>query len=327
MSKRAHPALVGGFVVGGLILAALAVVLLSEGGLLEQRPRHVMYFEGSVYGLQVGSPVIFRGVKVGTVTDIALHLRRDHMGFSIPVTVRRDPGSLQSPDRAEPVSIAALVEQGLRARLGLQSLITRQLYIEVDFFPERPAVYRSKHPDPTEIPTIPSPLQEIIRRLEDFPLERVLESLATTTESIDRLVSSEELLSVIRSLNTTLLELTELTRTLRHRTDPLATSAQTTLDQARQTLGTADRALERMTELTANDSDLVRNLNTALLDLSRAARSARELTAEDSELAVSMNETLNELRRSARAVRTLANILERQPEALIRGRRSVGSAP
>lgn len=362
MAKRAQPTIIGAFVVGALGLAALSVVLLSEGGLFEQRPRHVMYFEGSVYGLQVGSPVIFRGVKVGTVTEIALYLNPDDAGFSIPVTARLDPRTVQGPDAAERVSIPDLVEQGLRARLGLQSLITRQLYIEVDFFPERPAVFRAKVPDPAEIPTIPTPFQEMVRRFEDFPVDRLLENISTTAESVTRLVSSEELASVIRGMDDALMELTELARSLREGTGPLAGSVEATLEEAREALAatratleaserllrsadetvrgagrtlagadraleTADEALGRIAALSAEDSALVVNLNAALLELSRAARSARDLASEDSELVVNMNETLDELRRSARAVRSLADVLERQPESLLRGRRPGGGSP
>ena len=64
MSKKANPALVGGFVLGALALAVVAVMIFGSGRLFHQTERYVLYFQGSMTGLNVGSPVVFRGVEV-----------------------------------------------------------------------------------------------------------------------------------------------------------------------------------------------------------------------------------------------------------------------
>ena len=67
MSKQASKTMIGVFVLCALGLALGAVLLLGSGKLFRKTYVAVCYFEGSVGGLNVGAPVIFRGVKVGSV--------------------------------------------------------------------------------------------------------------------------------------------------------------------------------------------------------------------------------------------------------------------
>jgi len=71
MSVKTHPRLVGAFVLGAVALVLAAIVFLSSGALFEQRDRFVVFFPGSVRGLQTGSAVTFRGVKVGEVVEVS----------------------------------------------------------------------------------------------------------------------------------------------------------------------------------------------------------------------------------------------------------------
>ena len=72
MKKRGNPALLGLFVVAGLVLVFITLFSIAGGELFTRKERVVMYFGGSIYGLQVGAPVVFRGVRLGSVTTIGL---------------------------------------------------------------------------------------------------------------------------------------------------------------------------------------------------------------------------------------------------------------
>jgi len=72
MSKKANPTIIGAFVVGAIAIVTILILLLSGNVLFKKEVQAIMYFDGSVTGLNVGAPVKFRGVKVGTVTDIKL---------------------------------------------------------------------------------------------------------------------------------------------------------------------------------------------------------------------------------------------------------------
>ena len=99
MSKHANPTLIGAFVVGAVILAVAAVLLLSSGDLFVQKPRFVLYFKGSVKGLNIGSPVTFRGVNIGTVTNIQLVMGVSESDIRIPVIIEINPANFLRSDR------------------------------------------------------------------------------------------------------------------------------------------------------------------------------------------------------------------------------------
>src|SRR5262245_7019791 len=72
MAKRINPALIGGFVLGGIILAVGASLLLGGRAWFKRPVTCVMAFDDSVAGLTVGSPVSFRGVQLGAVSNVEL---------------------------------------------------------------------------------------------------------------------------------------------------------------------------------------------------------------------------------------------------------------
>jgi len=141
MSKPANKKLIGVFVVVVVGLIVVAILLLGSGRLFRHYPKFVMYFEGSVQGLSVGSPVLFRGVKVGSVTDIAMDFNPSDLSILIPVYVegKADTSSrdMLKGDRTalQEEVVQALIKKGLRAQLEMQSVVTGQLVIALDFHP------------------------------------------------------------------------------------------------------------------------------------------------------------------------------------------------
>ncbi len=97
MNAKANKTLIGAFIIGALALAVAGIILFSSVGYFSQRPEYVMYFEGSVKGLYEGAPVVFRGVRIGSVKNISLHFDPDDASVRIPVQVQLDPQPL--PER------------------------------------------------------------------------------------------------------------------------------------------------------------------------------------------------------------------------------------
>ncbi|HEV8227869.1 MAG TPA: MlaD family protein, partial [Methylomirabilota bacterium] len=83
MSKRANPTAIGAFVVVALALAVGGLVVLGGMQIFRKELPFVMFFEGSLGGLDVGAPVEIRGVKIGTVTRIRLFARRQQIGVYV----------------------------------------------------------------------------------------------------------------------------------------------------------------------------------------------------------------------------------------------------
>jgi paraquat-inducible protein B len=130
--NRANPKVIGAFVVGALGLVVVGVLLLGGAEVPTAKPTFVAYFEGSVKGLNVGAPVEFQGVKVGSVTDIQLQFLTAEMEFRIPVFLQFEPGRMTQVGRQVDVRgqfLKPLVERGLRAQLEMQSFVTGQLIV------------------------------------------------------------------------------------------------------------------------------------------------------------------------------------------------------
>ena len=107
MSKRANTTAIGAFVIGAIALTLTAVVLLGTGQFFNERVVVVTVFEGSVTGLEVGSPVEFRGVPVGTVKSIKALYDPDRTSFVIPVFMSIDSNSVTNIGEDEGIKMAA----------------------------------------------------------------------------------------------------------------------------------------------------------------------------------------------------------------------------
>jgi paraquat-inducible protein B len=178
-------AVVGGFVLGGIVLALSAVVLFGKFSLFNPAVQAAVVFQGSIKGLSVGAPVTFRGVGVGAVESVAIDFDPKTQVAYIPVIVRlrpsRTPGTRTGAGGA--FDLPKLVAGGLRAELNLQSFVTGQSQIDLDFDPSAPPVM---HPDVTTLPEIPvrlSSLQRAAEQLSQLPLRELADNTTATLNS------------------------------------------------------------------------------------------------------------------------------------------------
>ena len=334
---------IGLFVVVGLLLV-MAAVLVAAGGRLFARKNHVvMNFSGSVYGLQVGAPVVFRGVSLGTVTAIGLAYDSARDRFTIPVTADLDSdavGQLQADGRLAPATLPlqALLAKGLSAQLGMQSLLTGQLYVDLDLRPNRPLATSPHDPGLVEIPTAATAIQNLKAQLDGMDFRRVLDDLTAIAAAVKQLTTGPALPATLDELRGLAVNLRGLSARLDRQVDPLAQSAQRSLADARQlmgqlqasvqgssarlndTLGRVGHTADQASALLAPDSPLLLQLQRSADELARTATTLRAQAADDGPLAQNLDRTLQDVSRAARAVRQLAELLEQQPQSLLRGR-------
>lgn len=343
MSKRANPTLIGIFVLGAIALAVVTILLVAGGEWFQEKRQHVMYFEGAAQGLQVGAPVVFLGVKVGTVKRIQLGLDEQSRMFVVPVTIEVEPAAVQTRsgqqvDLRDRQTIKQLVDRGLRARLKMQSLLTGQLYVDLDFYPDKPARFFALDANLSEIPTIPTTVDELSSRLEGFPMDKFLMNVAEIGESVNKILSSTAARELPLRLETTLNHLESLATKLDARAEPILEELRTDLIETRKALATAktaaasvgaaaDRigsAADQVGGLMTADSQPFKNITRASEELAAAAQAVRNLIEEESPTIQGLNATLREMARAASALRLLAETLEQQPGAILRGKRLGG---
>ena len=338
MSRRANPTLVGAFVLGALALAIVTTLLLAGGSWFGERRQHVMYFEGAAQGLQVGAPVVFLGVKVGTVKQIQLGLDPQSRRFLVPVTIEVQPQVVhthggENIDLRDRATIRQLVERGLRARLRMQSLLTGQLYVDLDFHPEKPAIFAALDPELSEIPTIRTATQELTTKLEGFPMDKFLADVAAIGGAVNKLMSAQATQDLPRRLDATLRHLESLAARFDAQGGPILKDVRgnlaemhTALLAAQAALAKLDTAAERVADLARSDSRMVAGMTQASDDLAKAASAVRKLTEQESPTVSNVNAALKEIARAADALRLLAETLEQQPDAIWRGKKQK-SAP
>ncbi len=191
MAKKPNLKLIGLFLVGGFLLIGATLFLLLEGKFFSQDDNTVvMFFDESVTGLNVGAPVVFKGVEIGKVSKIGLFYDPSNMEFKIPVYARI-PNKQKT--RIEEFSVHrsvvdALIQKGLRARLGMQSYLTGQLMIEWAMIPGAPLDFQNTFSNMLEIPTVPSLSSELSKGIQDLPVKESLEKFNLFFDTLNKQV-------------------------------------------------------------------------------------------------------------------------------------------
>jgi paraquat-inducible protein B len=274
----------------------------------------ILFFDGSVRGLNIGAPVEFKGIKVGSVKDIRLEFIKLDTSFRIPVLIEIEPdriiqrgeGEISSPYE----TLKTLVGRGLRAQLQTGSLLTGQLFVELDMHPDTPArLVNARIPYP-ELPTIPASLEQmtdslksVLAKVEKLDIERIGKEFLETLQGVNRLakgaselVSKPELQESLDNLSASLGSLRSILHKLDQRVDPIAVNLEDAVREGRNALDRAQITLSLMSEVLKPDSPFQ----------------------------FRMIELTEELAETARSIRTLVDLLERNPNSIIFGKQPSG---
>ncbi len=316
--KDANPKLIGVFVIGGIILLVAALVLFSSQDLFTPKRQFVAYFQQSVNGLNIGAAVRFRGIPVGKVTQIN-GVYDPKTGNMLPrLTIEFLPETLENAivEEGEYTLFPLLLKNGMRASLKSTSLLTGQLYVSLDFYPDAPIRTLGGETDEyPEMPTIESGLDEFINKLSDLPLEDVLVRAAGALAAAEDLLRNPEIDKALLALaplltdaDTTFLDLRQY---LNH-------DLKAVTDEVRQTLSTTQNSVATLTKV-LTDETLVR-VNNTLGEFESLLQVVQQRLGLDDPLSHELLTTLRELGRAAQSVRNLADHIEEHPESLLRGK-------
>jgi paraquat-inducible protein B len=315
MAAKASARAIGIFVIGAILLMLAAIGFLGSGNLFRTTFNFVSYFGGSVSGLDPGAGVKLRGVRIGQVTEIRLAIPGEARvldDFMIPVLWEIDKELLVKHGTAGEITAATLdtlISLGLRATLQQESFVTGKKYIGLDLMPDSELKLQGiVFEDYTEIPTattgldldaIQASFNQLLAKLTAVDADTIIASVTHALENLDALLSNPGLAEAAEQLPVT--------------------------------LRTAQRSVESMGDLFANADSSVAPLRLQLLETAERADSAmlalqltlegtRSLLATEGITSTRLNEALYEINATMRAFRSLAETLDRNPGALIRGK-------
>jgi paraquat-inducible protein B len=328
MSIRANPTAIGLFVIGAAVLAVIGVATLASASWFGKQSTFISYFGESVNGLEVGAPVKFQGVPVGQVTNLLIQIESRDLSFQVPVQFQIDLTRLTSQAGAflqldDPAVLQQQIADGLRAQLQMESMVTGQLYIELAYRTDAPPPELESRPTAfPEIPTNPSLLAafgsqagslvgdvmailfRVNEMLEAVNMEELNRSVVASAGAVERLAESGEIRATFAAM-------------------PAMTA------QVTRTLGEMERLTERLGDTIDPLQLQVAGTNAEVVLTLQAMRQvieeSRGMLTPDSGIGYQMEGTMASLEGAAEALRALALSLERNPDMLLRGKKTGGN--
>jgi len=330
VKTKFSPTVVGAFVLGGFAL--IIIGLLSFGGVsfFSKPQRFVVYFDESIHGLDLGSPVKLRGVRVGRVVD--LNIRYDEKkNHSVVVVVCEFSKNMVTDtagariDVSERGELQNLVDRGLRAQLGVLGLATGLLFVELDFldpkeFPADPRLPESKY---AIVPAVPSAISEfqasaseILANLQKVDFAGISVELKALLATTRKQVDGVDLKGVMAQWKAT----------------GVAVEAAATAPEIKQTFSNLNAAVTDLRTLLAKlDTqvvpagqdlrDTLAQAKVTLESFNAAANDARRFIAAQGSVGPELSRTLAQLGEAADSVQRLADFIERNPNALLTGKK------
>jgi phospholipid/cholesterol/gamma-HCH transport system substrate-binding protein len=325
VSPRAHPRLIGAFVVLGAVLALAAVVLLSSGRLLSRRDRFAVFFPGSVQGLKAGAPVTFRGIPIGEVEGVRgiLTGREAEIQIEVVMEIQRDriQGPAEATDLLGRMSARELADyfiaRGIKAEMQSQSLLTGQKLIELDFHRDTPGRLTGLPSRYPELPTVPGSwerlgsqlgnrLDDVLAKVAEFPIDEATGLVKDTRRAFDGIGDLMESGSVKGAADGIGRSTREMERTLQE-VDVAVTDVRQTLTELRGEIKTT----------AAQTRDVLARADKSVAALERGADGAARLQPD-------LARTLGELSEAASSLRALLEYLQQHPEAVLSGKPAEG---
>lgn len=296
---------IGAFVFGSIILLCLAFFMLGYGRFSSQQVSFALFFDSSLRGLTVDSPVFFKGVPIGSVRSIYIvpNSTADVFKTVVIIELNDSAGGVDSVNENhnflhfmdDEEYVRNLISQGLRAKLSTASLITGQLVVELAMInnPEPLSERETKKFNGImQIPTLPNVFDSILSNVEDLPLHDISNQLLLLLENVNTLIAELNLPELRNNFNDIVLN-----------------------------MGTVQEDTKKaLQEFSALGKQLNAKLPEILRQVGNFAKNSANMTRDDSALMQELFVTLQALHEAANSISYLAKLLENQPDALIFGK-------
>jgi len=324
VSKKPNPTMIGAFVTAAIALFVGGLIFFGSGLLFAERETFVLFFNSSLKGLDVGSPVTFRGVPIGQVKKIKILMDPETGSFKMPVYISIKPESLFAYSGSGSVSELSqkamkdiIAKRGLKAQLQIQSLVTGKLQVDLDFYPDEPARYVGLDKKHVEIPTVPSTVENIVKRFQEIPVDKLVNKLISAIDGIDRLVQSGKVSDTIDALHSSIMQLQRNMKIVM----PSIMETLKSIKETSRATGNFVQNADKKLELISKELDLLaRSANRLVFNVNKVLGQVESMTSPDSVERYELKKMLKEVSSAARSLRVLADSIAAQPDLLIRGR-------
>ncbi len=331
--------MIGIFVVLSIILFMTAVVIFGSAKFFAKENLVITYFEGSLQGLSVGAPVTYRGVTVGQVKEIKIHIQangKQSQELIIPVLIALSAGdtlivnSSGAGDETNNVNdfLKSMCDQGLRAKLKLQSMVTGKRYVDLAFYENSTAVFRDQAGKYFEIPTLPSEMQQLSRLMENINLEEMYNKAFNALSSLDKLttglvetLNEPKTQQLVDNLSTAAASLNSILSQFDADVSPILKKVNNGLDRFNILASHAD---QMVTSLDTQIKPFVSDMAVTLTHLDTTLQQAEKTMQPNSPLYYRVTETMHQLEKTARSIERLSEFIYRNPDTLLFGLRNKG---
>ncbi|WP_445946552.1 MlaD family protein [Shewanella sp.] len=315
------PFAIGAFILGAILLIFMALLFFSGGRLFAEKEPVIMYFDGSVQGLQVGAAVKLKGVIIGEISDIRIDFPSDS---SQKVTAAVSANLLLERIKLKGIQVDAdffsrAIHKGLRAQLNFQSLLTGLLYVELDFYPNTPIHLRGEQDNLLELPTIATGFELFSQDFQSIDFKGLVNNLDKLTQQLSQIATSGQIQRTLTSFDTAAKAVETTASEFNHTQASLEKNAQVVLERLDKLLLQISHDEPKLVQ--SVDASL-NELRATLSSLDKLAFEASSTLGQDSALVIQFHQTLEEVSRSARALRSLSETLDEQPESLLRGKQT-----
>lgn len=290
---------------------------------------YLTYFPGPIHGLTAGTPVQMKGVTVGHVRNVRLRYVPQTASLETPVMIEIDPRKLEFPITPAMTreelrarmndALAALVRKGMRATLATSLVLPGASAVALENAAAPNTGHLVLNNDPPIIPAAQgdngisgamASISQIANRIRDLPIEEIAGHMRSTAQKLDTLVSDPRLSESVQRLDASLADLQKAAAAMRENTEPTMKSARNAAQSAQETARIARENVE----------PIVRSLRNAAESAESAAKSAEGLMGTTQKQNYDVGNLIRELTRAAQAVRALADSLNENPDALLKGR-------
>ncbi len=311
MSKKANPTIIGAFIVAGLVLGVTGLLVFSSGNLFSKKQKFILYFDGSMKGMNPGAPVQYKGVTIGSVLDVYIAHNQAPDDHTMPVVIQIDQSLLRvktdrTMDLGSEEELKRMVAGGLRGRLDAASLITGVLMVQLDLMPDAPPpVLHQVEKEYPEIPTAPTNIQALLANLAKLDIQGIADKLNSILARLDTKLGDLD----VKAMNA---GITNLLASL----DRIIGSPELT-----NSLASLHHTLDDFGALAKNiDTNTLVQVQATLADLRVAVQGLSTVVAPDAPVQTELTGMLDQLSNAARSIAELTEFLKRNPNALITGR-------